>query len=372
MTPAPGTSRSPFLLTWEELHCMPSQSVDGFSYAKEMSYRCSTACFIQEVGKALRFPQLSISTALVFMHRFYSRKSFQEYDRFIMSCTCLLLGGKVEETPKKLKDVLCEAFKKRYNVKASEVPDPESRKFWELKEQVLVSERVLLQTLGFELQLEHPYRELLAFVRSVQKSRDFAQLAWNFVNDSYRTTVCLQYDHKTIAAAAIAMVASLLGEQLKNPTTPERPWYEAISPLVSETDLFACANTIVDFYEVIKPAMEEGTREAVVTLTPAELQRIRESIGAGGGTRNVHSLAFADEPQPAHLPTAASTGEATKRQRETGADEPALSGVKQPRSADHGPPPASAPASTPPRAEPPFTKAQLAPAEFTTQLTPAS
>lgn len=156
----------------------------------------------------MRSPQLSISTALVYMHRFYARKSFVEYDRFITACTCLLLGGKVEETPKKLKDVLCEAYKKRFNVKAADTPDPESRKFWEMREQVLVAERVLLQTLGFELQLEHPYRELLAYVKSVHMRRDFAQLAWNFVNDSYRTIVCLQYDHKTIAAAAIAMAAA--------------------------------------------------------------------------------------------------------------------------------------------------------------------
>mmetsp|Transcript_2626 Transcript_2626/g.6333 ORF Transcript_2626/g.6333 Transcript_2626/m.6333 type:complete len:236 (-) Transcript_2626:949-1656(-) len=224
MTPASGAVRSPWLLSWEELHRMPSQSVDSFSFQKEESYRCSTASFIQEVGRALRFPQLSIATALVFMHRFYARKSFQEYDRFIVSCTCLLLGGKVEETPKKLKDVLSEAYKKRFNVKASEVPDPESRKFWEMREQVLVTERILLQTLGFELSLEHPYRELLAYVKSVTMSRDFAQLAWNFVNDSYRTLVSLQYDHKTIAAAAVAMAAAHNQVQVRDRLTWTWPY----------------------------------------------------------------------------------------------------------------------------------------------------
>jgi hypothetical protein len=54
MTGAQGPSRSPWLLTWDELHKLPSQVVSHFSYQKEESYRCSTAAFIQDVGKALR------------------------------------------------------------------------------------------------------------------------------------------------------------------------------------------------------------------------------------------------------------------------------------------------------------------------------
>ena len=37
-------------------------------------------------------------------------------------------------------------------------PDPESREFWSLKEEILVCERILLQTLDFDLTVEHAYR----------------------------------------------------------------------------------------------------------------------------------------------------------------------------------------------------------------------
>lgn len=41
---------------------MPSQAIDNFSYQKEESYRCSTASFIQEVGRALRlYVQIDLS-----------------------------------------------------------------------------------------------------------------------------------------------------------------------------------------------------------------------------------------------------------------------------------------------------------------------
>eukprot|EP00965_Chrysotila_dentata_P024194 801658-Pleurochrysis_carterae.AAC.3 len=35
-------------------------------------------------------------------------------------------------------------------------------------------------------------RPLLAYVKSIQGTRDLAQVAWNFINDSLRTTICLQ------------------------------------------------------------------------------------------------------------------------------------------------------------------------------------
>lgn len=35
-------------------------------------------------------------------------------------------------------------------------------------------------------------RPLLAYVKSISGPRDLAQIAWNFINDSLRTTICLQ------------------------------------------------------------------------------------------------------------------------------------------------------------------------------------
>ena len=35
-------------------------------------------------------------------------------------------------------------------------------------------------------------RPLLAFVKSIHGTRDMAQVAWNYINDSFRTTLCLQ------------------------------------------------------------------------------------------------------------------------------------------------------------------------------------
>jgi len=71
----------------------------------------------------------------------------------------------------------------------------------ELKDQILLYERVVLQTIAFDLTVEHPYKFLLNYVKSIQGrllslppkndnfnnsktgNRKLAQVAWNFVND---------------------------------------------------------------------------------------------------------------------------------------------------------------------------------------------
>lgn len=186
-----------------------------------------------------RSPQLSIATAIVFYHRFYSRKSYESYDRFRIATTCLFLAGKVEETPKKLKDVVVEAYKAQYQKQTG--PDPESKEFWELKEQILVCERILLQTLDFDLTVEHAYRPLLAYVKSIKGTRDLAQVAWNFINDSLRTTIALQYPPRCVAAAAVSLASRFLGgqngaAQYQLPMHHGKAWTEAFKVAQSEVD----------------------------------------------------------------------------------------------------------------------------------------
>jgi len=193
--------------------------------------------FLQEAGQKLRLPQLTIATAIVFYHRFYSRKSYDGYDRFRIATTCLFLAGKVEETPKKIKDVVIETYKAQHGAagKASG-PDPESKEFWSLKEEILVCERILLQTLDFDLTVEHAYRPLLAYVKSIKGTRDLAQVAWNFINDSLRTTIALQYPPRCVAAAAVHLSSRFLDNKMVLPTHHDKPWYEAFKVLQAEVE----------------------------------------------------------------------------------------------------------------------------------------
>ena len=61
-------------------------------------------------------PQLTIATATVFCHRFYALNSHTrtENDWHVLAPACLFLAGKVEETPKALRDVVFVAYMMRH------------------------------------------------------------------------------------------------------------------------------------------------------------------------------------------------------------------------------------------------------------------
>jgi hypothetical protein len=46
------------------------------------------------------------ATGVVYFHRFYMFHSFRQFPRYVTACCCLFLAGKVEETPKKCKDII--------------------------------------------------------------------------------------------------------------------------------------------------------------------------------------------------------------------------------------------------------------------------
>lgn len=54
-------------------------------------------------------------------------------------------------------------------------------------EEVLTLERILLQTINFDLQVDHPYNYLLKYAKILQgdkeKLQKMVQMAWTFIND---------------------------------------------------------------------------------------------------------------------------------------------------------------------------------------------
>lgn len=63
------------------------------------------------------------------------------------------------------------------------------------------------------------------------EGRLWAQVAWNFINDSLRTTICLQYAPRCVSAAAVHLAARYLAEkgnrEFALPAHQGGKWYEA-------------------------------------------------------------------------------------------------------------------------------------------------
>nr|CAD7392762.1 unnamed protein product [Timema cristinae] len=189
----------------KELRNTPSIQ-DGIDYDAECRYRKEGARFIIDTGTKMDLGYNTMATGVVYFHRFYMFHSFRSFPRYVTACCCLLLAGKVEETPKKCKDIIKTARSLLTDQKFATFGD-------DPKEEVMTLERILLQTIKFDLQVEHPYSYLLKYAKCLKgdkaKLQKMVQMAWTFVNDSLCTTLSLQWEPEVIAVALMYLAGKL-------------------------------------------------------------------------------------------------------------------------------------------------------------------
>ncbi|XP_065919058.1 cyclin-K-like isoform X2 [Dysidea avara] len=185
--------------------CTPSRK-DGIDITTETRYRKEGVKLIVNASTNMGLRYDTQATSVVYFHRFFMLQSFKQFNRWVVAMSCLLLAGKVEETPKKSKDVLKQA--------KSLLSDHQFAKFGsDPREELFTHERILLQTMKFDLQVEHPYSYILKFGKQLKgdkmKLQKIVQMAWTFVNDSLGTTLCLQWESPAIAIAFLFLAARL-------------------------------------------------------------------------------------------------------------------------------------------------------------------
>ena len=67
------------------------------------------------------------------------------------------------------------------------------------KELILLGERVVLATLGFDLNVHHPYKPLVETIKKFKITHNaLPQVAWNFVNDGYANATLVLFSHTSI------------------------------------------------------------------------------------------------------------------------------------------------------------------------------
>lgn len=164
-----------------ELKRTPS-IIDGIAYERERRYRNDGARFILNVGSEMKLRYTTLATGVVYYHRFYMFHSFKVFPRYVTAACCLFLAGKAEETPKKCKDII--------RIAKTMLTETQYGTFGEdPKEEVLTMERIVLQTIRFDLQVDHPYKFLINYAKGFKGSKDkingVLQMAWTFTNDRY-------------------------------------------------------------------------------------------------------------------------------------------------------------------------------------------
>ncbi|KAF3441200.1 hypothetical protein FNV43_RR15113 [Rhamnella rubrinervis] len=252
---------------------------DGIDLKKETYLRKSYCTFLQDLGMRLKVPQVTIATAIIFCHRFFLRQSHAKNDRRTIATVCMFLAGKVEETPRPLKDVILVSYEIIHKKDPTAVQKIKQKEVYEQqKELILLGERVVLATLGFDLNVQHPYKPLVEAIKKFKVAQNaLAQVAWNFVNDGLRTSLCLQFKPHHIAAGAIFLAAKFL--KVKLPSDGEKVWWQEFD--VTPRQLEEVSNQMLELYEQnrVPPSSDvEGSAVSVAThWAPAKATNSNEA-----------------------------------------------------------------------------------------------
>ncbi|XP_056145288.1 cyclin-T2a [Lampris incognitus] len=249
-------SSSRWVFTREQLENTPSRRC-GIEPDRELSYRQQSANLIQDMGQRLNVSQLTINTAIVYMHRFYMHHSFTKLHRNIISPTTLFLAAKVEEQPRKLEHVIKVAHA---CLNAKEPPlDTKSNAYLQQAQELVILETIVLQTLGFEITIEHPHTDVVKCSQLVRASKDLAQTSYFMATNSlHLTTFCLQYKPTVIACVCIHLACKWSNWQI-SVSTDGKPWWQYVDNSVT--------------LELLNELTHEFLQ--ILEKTPSRLKRIR-------------------------------------------------------------------------------------------------
>lgn len=252
----------------------PSLTQSQIPWAQELQYRRSTCAFVTDLAAMVEIPESPAITAQLYVQRFYMLHSFTQHDRFLVATAALFLAAKTEEFPIKVRLMtecalyllVCpveaattlashskakgrtssspamDARKRRMspgngNDPSQQPPqstaaskDPEALKAKHLKclnallntmdvgeveqtaSRVLLLERILLQTLSFEIGIPQPFAyvapamELVFALEAMHPSishQNIRLCAYLFLADAIKNAVCLAFDPKTLAIGAV-------------------------------------------------------------------------------------------------------------------------------------------------------------------------
>ena len=219
-----------------------------------------------------------------------------KYNVKITSMACIFLAAKLEECQKRIKDILnvfhcifqfheMESMLPSSGSSATESQeiaattttssfdflDPQSTRFYEMSQDLIKAEHDILRELGFVLTVDHPHKFLLVYLQILGGSTALAQQAWNYLNDSLRTQLCVRFKPEIIASGAIYLAARKLGIVL--PENP--PWWELFD--ANKAQLLEVARTILDLYKRPKARYISLSAKSDQSRTNPELVAITRS-----------------------------------------------------------------------------------------------
>lgn len=276
------------LMLYEEWIKSPHQE-DGIPFKKEMEIRNEIFEFILEYACCLMVNAEVAFKAHAIFHRFSTQISFKKFDRYLYAASATFLAAKLDDFPRPLENsvkyfiFLTEYKRKSLQSKVTTEKFPNSfknetlplekgtlqqpqnqelfeefsktidkKKIFDKKEKFCDAEVHILKMIGYDLDIDLPYRYLDEFSRkyeNIPSPSIFIKIAKNFMNDTFRTTLCLYYPPHIIALVTLHLTQVYLGDNL--PDFNSKRWFKFFTDDTTEEEIKQAAKHLKEFYDVI-------------------------------------------------------------------------------------------------------------------------
>jgi len=213
-----------WLFTKEEIENSPSRNL--MSLSKENDTRRIACKFIQHVARAPRInlSRSAIITAQVLLHRYYMRKSISDNNPWDVSIGAIFLASKlVSEYSSRISRYLiheCARVAKKIHDPKYEL-NPHEKEYGYWKNNMNYYEMEILRIVCYDLTFEEPYSYCANYCEKINASKEVKAVSCYLIDESFiRTTLCLQYPAKTIAAGSLllSLFQDKMSESLKSET----------------------------------------------------------------------------------------------------------------------------------------------------------
>ncbi|KAL2891977.1 RNA polymerase II holoenzyme cyclin-like subunit [Ceratocystis lukuohia] len=148
---------------------------------------------INRLSKRLAIRQQAISTAQVYLKRYYTRVEIRRTNPYLVIAAAVYLACKIEECPQHIRFIVNEA-----------------KSLWQ--DFVTIDtgrlgecEFALISEMDSHMIVHQPYRTLQALQGDLTLTQEDVALAWSLINDSYMTDLPLLVDPHIIALTAIML-----------------------------------------------------------------------------------------------------------------------------------------------------------------------
>jgi len=220
---------------------------DGMTHAEVLERKHHAYVFIEEMRNGIKFQPIVASTAMVLYHRFYHYQSMKQFKWKEMAWCCLFTAFKIEEKVMKMESLLkwshhvsCKLMKMSREEMERNKLDVKGQQFFEMKERLQFNERVLLQTIGFDMAIKQAGFMVIALVKLLKQrnpiytsvwGKRVAKVAFDWAGCSAGSELCLMYKPEVVALALLYGAAHDIFGEVVHPSDSQEMW-DILEPLI--------------------------------------------------------------------------------------------------------------------------------------------